>query len=301
MNMDKFTLKANKAIEESVRYAGENGNQEVTDIHLAYSIISDNENIVPEVLKKTGVDSGRILSEFEEVVSKLPKVHGADRFIGKDLKKTLDNALNIANKFKDDYVSTEHIFISIIQSDNDPALILKQHGIDEDTFLKVLMDLRGNQRVTDQNPEDKMQPLLKYGKDLVEMAREGKLDPVIGRDEEIRRVMQVLVRRKKNNPLLIGDAGVGKTAIVEGLAIRIVQGDVPEILKDKRVVSLDIGSLLAGAKYRGEFEERLKAVINEVVESDGRIILFMDELHTIVGAGASEGSLDASNMLKPPL
>ena len=301
MNMDKFTLKANKAIEESVRYAGENGNQEVTDIHLAYSIISDNENIVPEVLKKTGVDSGRILSEFEEVVSKLPKVHGADRFIGKDLKKTLDNALNIANKFKDDYVSTEHIFISIIQSDNEPALILKQHGIDEDTFLKVLMDLRGNQRVTDQNPEDKMQPLLKYGKDLVEMAREGKLDPVIGRDEEIRRVMQVLVRRKKNNPLLIGDAGVGKTAIVEGLAIRIVQGDVPEILKDKRVVSLDIGSLLAGAKFRGEFEERLKAVINEVVESDGQIILFMDELHTIVGAGASEGSLDASNMLKPPL
>ncbi|MCK5220047.1 MAG: AAA family ATPase, partial [Candidatus Aminicenantes bacterium] len=209
--------------------------------------------------------------------------------------------LNIANKFKDDYVSTEHLFISIIQSDNEPALILKQHGIDEDTFLKVLMDLRGNQRVTDQNPEDKMQPLLKYGKDLVEMAREGKLDPVIGRDEEIRRVMQVLVRRKKNNPLLIGDAGVGKTAIVEGLAIRIVQGDVPEILKDKRVVSLDIGSLLAGAKFRGEFEERLKAVINEVVESDGQIILFMDELHTIVGAGASEGSLDASNMLKPPL
>ncbi len=301
MNMDKFTLKANKAIEESVRYAGENGNQEVTDIHLAYSIISDNENIVPEVLKKTGVDSGRILSELEEVVSKLPKVHGADRFIGKDLKKTLDNALNIANKFKDDYVSTEHLFISIIQSDNEPALLLKQHGIDEDTFLKVLMDLRGNQRVTDQNPEDKMQPLLKYGKDLVEMAREGKLDPVIGRDEEIRRVMQVLVRRKKNNPLLIGDAGVGKTAIVEGLAIRIVQGDVPEILKDKRVVSLDIGSLLAGAKFRGEFEERLKAVINEVVESDGQIILFMDELHTIVGAGASEGSLDASNMLKPPL
>ncbi len=301
MNMDKFTLKGNKVIEESIRYAGENGNQEVTDAHLGYSIIRDNENIVPEVLKKTGVDTGRILSDLEDVVSKLPKVHGADRFIGKELKKTLDNSINIAKNFKDDYVSTEHIFISIIRSGNDPAAILKKYGINEDTFLKVLMDLRGNQRVTDQNPEDKMQPLLKYGKDLVEMAREGKLDPVIGRDEEIRRVMQVLVRRKKNNPLLIGDAGVGKTAIVEGLAIRIVQGDIPEILKDKRVVSLDLGSLLAGAKFRGEFEERLKAVINEVVESDGQIILFMDELHTIVGAGASEGSLDASNMLKPPL
>lgn len=301
MNMEKFTLKANNAIEKSILYAGENGNQEVVPGHLAYQIVSDIENIVPEVLKKAEVDIRKILSELDEEIARLPKVHGADQYIGKDLKKVLDNSIGIAKNFKDDYVSTEHIFISLLKSKDDSALMLKRNGIDEDTFLKVLMDLRGNQRVTDQNPEDKMQPLSKYGKDLIEMAREGKLDPVIGRDEEIRRVMQVLVRRTKNNPLLIGDAGVGKTAIVEGLALRIVQGDIPEILKDKRIVSLDMGSLLAGAKYRGEFEERLKAVINEVVESEGQIILFMDELHTIIGAGASEGSVDASNMLKPPL
>ncbi len=301
MNMDKFTLKANNAIEESVRFAGENGNQEVTELHLAHSIIIDEKNIVPEVLKKTGTDKARILSELEDAVSLLPKVHGADGYIGKGLKKVLDKGITIATKFKDDYVSTEHIFLSLLQSKSEVVSILNKNGIDENTFLKALMDIRGNQRVTDQNPEDKIQPLSKYGRDLVEMAREGKLDPVIGRDEEIRRVMQVLVRRTKNNPLLIGDAGVGKTAIVEGLALRIVQGDIPEILKDKRVISLDIGSLLAGAKYRGEFEERLKAVIKEVVDSEGRIILFMDELHTIVGAGASEGSVDASNMLKPPL
>ncbi len=301
MNMDKFTLKANSSIEESIRNAGENGNQEVDVLHLAFSILKDIENIVPEVIKKTGADLGMIISDLDREISRLPKVEGGDRYIGKELKKILDNSLKVAKNFKDDYVSTEHLFISILQSKGESAVILKNHGINEDIFLKSLMELRGSHRITDQNPEDKMQPLSKYGKDLVEMAREGKLDPVIGRDEEIRRVMQVLVRRKKNNPLLIGDAGVGKTAIVEGLALRIIQGDVPEILKDKRIISLDIGSLLAGAKYRGEFEERLKAVIKEVIDSEGQIILFMDELHTIVGAGASEGSVDASNMLKPPL
>lgn len=301
MNMDKFTLKANNSIEESIRYAGENGNQEVDPLHLTVSILRDSENIVPEVIKKTGSDLGIIISKLENEVARLPKVQGGDGYIGRELKKVLDNSLKIAKNFKDDYVSTEHLLISILQEKGESSSILKKYGINEDTFLKSLMEIRGNHRVTDQNPEDKMQPLSKYGRDLVEMAREGKLDPVIGRDEEIRRVMQVLVRRTKNNPLLIGDAGVGKTAIVEGLAIRIIQGDIPEILKDKRVISLDIGSLLAGAKYRGEFEERLKAVIKEVVDSEGKIILFMDELHTIIGAGASEGSVDASNMLKPPL
>jgi len=301
MNMDKFTLKANFSIEESVRYAGENGNQEVDTLHLAFSILKDGENVVPEVIKKIGTDTGIIISDLGDAIASLPKVEGGDRYIGKELKKVLDNSLKVAKNFKDDYVSTEHLFISILQGKSESVSILKKYGINEEIFLKSLMELRGNHRVTDQNPEDKMQPLSKYGKDLVEMAREGKLDPVIGRDEEIRRVMQVLVRRTKNNPLLIGDAGVGKTAIVEGLALRIIQGDIPGILKDKKIISLDIGSLLAGAKYRGEFEERLKAVIKEVVDSDGQIILFIDELHTIVGAGASEGSVDASNMLKPPL
>ncbi len=301
MNQDKFTLKANKTVEDSVRYAGENGNQEVGSIHLAYSIIVDNENIVPEVIKKSGINSSAIISDLNSEVEKLPKVSGGDQYIGKDLRKVIDNSLKVSKRFKDDYVSTEHLFISLLELKSDAASIMNRHGLNEELFLKALMQLRGGNRVTDQNPEDKIQPLAKYGKDLVELAMEGKLDPVIGRDEEIRRIMQVLVRRTKNNPLLIGEAGVGKTAIVEGLALRIVQKDVPDILKDKRIISLDMGSLLAGAKYRGEFEERLKAVIQEVIESDGRIILFMDELHTIVGAGASEGSVDASNMLKPPL
>lgn len=301
MDMNKFTLKANNAIENCVKAAESNGNQEVTLLHLIFSIVSDEGNIVPEVIKKIGSDINLLLQQLEEEIGILPKVSGADQYFGKSLKKILDKSADIAKKFKDDYISTEHLFLAVLETGDKAAKLLKSSGITEDSFLKVLMSIRGNKKVTDQNPEDKLDPLSKYGKDLVEMAKNGKLDPVIGRDEEIRRVMQVLVRRKKNNPVLIGEAGVGKTAIVEGLALRIVEGDIPEILKDKRVVALDIGSLLAGAKFRGEFEERLKAVIQEVVESDGQIILFMDELHTIVGAGAAEGSVDASNMLKPPL
>ncbi|MEN8154356.1 MAG: ATP-dependent chaperone ClpB [Acidobacteriota bacterium] len=301
MDMNKFTLKANSAIENCIKVADTNGNQEVNSLHLIFSILTDENNIVPQVIKKIGVDIDLLIQQVEKEITGLPKVSGSDQYFGKGLKKILDRSADSAKKFKDDFISTEHIFLSVINSGDEGAKLLKSSGISEENFLKVLMSVRGNKKVTDQNPEDKLDPLAKYGKDLVEMARDGKLDPVIGRDEEIRRVMQVLVRRTKNNPVLIGDAGVGKTAIVEGLALRIVEGDIPEILKDKRIISLDIGSLLAGAKFRGEFEERLKAVIQEVIESDGEIVLFMDELHTIVGAGAAEGAVDASNMLKPPL
>jgi ATP-dependent Clp protease ATP-binding subunit ClpB len=302
MNRDKFTLKANEAIERSVKLAGDYGNQEITPLHLAHGILSEPENIVPQVVKKIGIDIHGVISQIDAHLHKLPKVQGGvDQYAGNEFKKVLNKSLQVAGQFKDDYVSTEHLLIAILELGDTAAKVLIGSGITKENFLKVLMELRGSQKITDQAPEEKMQALKRYGRDLIELARDGKLDPVIGRDDEIRRVMQVLVRRTKNNPVLIGEAGVGKTAVAEGMALRIVQGDVPELLKDKRIITLEIGSLLAGAKYRGEFEDRLKAVVKEVVESNGEIILFIDELHTIVGAGAAEGAVDASNMLKPPL
>ncbi|MCP5048548.1 MAG: ATP-dependent chaperone ClpB [bacterium] len=301
MNRDKFTLKANEAIDRSVKLAGEHGNQEITPLHQAHGILSDPENIVPEVIKKIGIDVAGLISKIEDEINRLPKVQGVDQYAGNEFKTVLNKSIEIAAQFKDDYVSTEHLMLAVIEFGGTASKVLVSGGVTKENFLKVLMELRGGGKVTDQNPEDKMQALKRYGQDLVQLARDGKMDPVIGRDEEIRRIMQVLVRRTKNNPVLIGEAGVGKTAVVEGLALRILEGDVPELLKDKRIITLEIGNLLAGAKYRGEFEDRVKAVVNEVVESAGEVILFIDELHTIVGAGAAEGAVDASNMLKPAL
>jgi ATP-dependent Clp protease ATP-binding subunit ClpB len=300
---DKFTVKSQEAIQGAQGYAAENGNPEVLPLHLMTALLEDKEGVVLPVLEKVGVPVQQLLAQVNAAIAKLPKVQGASQpGLGNALQKVLDGAFKEAENFKDDYVSTEHLLLALSASKGETVqTALAALGADHAGILKALQAVRGSQRVTDQNPEGKFQALAKYAKDLTEQARRGKLDPVIGRDEEIRRVIQVLARRTKNNPVLIGEPGVGKTAIVEGLARRIFQGDVPEILRDKRVISLDLGSMLAGAKFRGEFEDRLKAVLKEIDEANGQIILFIDELHTLVGAGAAEGAIDASNMLKPAL
>jgi ATP-dependent Clp protease ATP-binding subunit ClpB len=305
MQLDKLTLKSQEAMQEAQRIAHAFSHQEVDGEHLMLALVGQQESLMPDLLQKVGVRTGELKIDLEAELGRRHKVQGtssADLFLSKELKNSLDAAQTEASKLKDEYISTEHLLLGLLDAGG-PSLkkIFQRHGLKRDVVLRALADLRGNQRVTDPNPEDKFQALEKYGRDLTALARQGKIDPVIGRDEEIRRVMQVLTRRTKNNPVLIGEPGVGKTAIAEGLARRIVSGDVPETLKNKQLVAMDLSSMIAGAKYRGEFEDRLKAFLKEIVSSEGRIILFIDELHTLVGAGAAEGASDAANIMKPQL
>jgi ATP-dependent Clp protease ATP-binding subunit ClpB len=303
LRFDKMTVKAQEALQSAQEIAARHENQQIEPVHLLAALVAQTDGVVPPLLARLGIHAEALSQDVEREIGRLPRVTGfAQQHMGMPLNDVLERAFDEAQQFKDEYVSTEHMFLAIAGRDRDPAgQLLKKHGASHEAILQALTSVRGTQRVTSQNPEATYEALEKYARDLTELARRSKLDPVIGRDEEIRRVMQILARRTKNNPVLIGEPGVGKTAIVEGLAQRIVSGDVPDVLKTKRLVALDLAALVAGAKFRGEFEDRLKAVLKEITEAEGQIILFIDELHTLVGAGAAEGAMDASNMLKPAL
>ena len=304
MNLDKFTLKAREAVQAALEIAANANHQALEPVHLLKAMLSDSDNVINNILKKIGITPTQLVSKVDREIGSLPKVKGASvsgQYLSNSTKQVFDDAQKQSSEMGDEYISSEHVLLGLAESGNKAGRILKDSGVSKKNILEVLQSIRGGQKVDDPNAESRYQALKKYARDLNELAEKNKLDPVIGRDQEIRRVMQILARRTKNNPVLIGEPGVGKTAIAEGMALRIVRGDVPEGLKTKRIVALDMGALVAGTKFRGEFEERLKAVVKEVNESDGEIILFIDEIHTLVGAGATEGSMDAANILKPSL